>query len=241
MITNFKQDRLYGIKQTLPKNLARFYLENIKKVKSPYRDYNHKYKCIFIHIPKTAGTSLGRTIFENRDPSVSHVDAFYYEVFEPQLFREYFKFTFVRNPWDRLVSNYNYFLKQPSQLREKQFLDTFENFDHFANALEKPEVEQKMFTMYHFRPQYQFICDLKRNLVVDYLGYFETINEDFNKIVARLNRPELQLPHLNESKKGLDYREFYTEKTKKIVEKLYPEDIKLFGYNFDGIVKKVNV
>lgn len=236
-----QQDWFNNFKQAVPKNLAKFYLETIKKADTPYRIYNHKYKCIFIHIPKTAGTSLGRTIFEDRDPSVSHSDAFYYEVFEPKLFKEYFKFAFVRNPWDRLVSNYNYFLKRELRDQHKRFIENYEDFDSFVNALVEPKVVKEFFKLYHFRPQYQFICDFKDNLLVDYLGYFETINEDFDQIVIRLNRPELKLPHLNSSKKGLDYRDFYTENTKKVVEELYRKDVELFGYNFDGISKRVVV
>jgi len=235
---------ILNFKEMIPQGLAKFYLENIKKVESPYRDYNHKSKCIFIHIPKTAGTSFGRTIFENRDPSVSHTDAFYYKTFEPELFKEYFKFTFVRNPWDRVLSNFNYFRRNDHiniipQSKETQFLTKYNDFESFVIDLENTKVKEYLLTMYHFRNQYEFIYDYKMNLLVDYLGYFETVNDDFEKILIRLNRPELKVPHLNESTKGKDYRDFYTDKTREIVSKLYPEDIELFGYNFDGISKRL--
>ncbi|ELR97924.1 sulfotransferase family 2 domain-containing protein [Gloeocapsa sp. PCC 73106] len=236
-----KEDWFYSFKQIIPKSLAKLYLANIKKVCNPYRVYNHKYKCIFVHIPKTAGTSLGKTIFEDRDPSVSHSDAFYYQVFDTKLFKEYFKFTFVRNPWDRLVSSYNYFKKRDIQDEHKKIVESFDNFDGFVSALEDIQLAKKIFKLSHFRPQYQFVCDLRHNLLVDYIGYFETLEQDFEQIVIKLNRPELKLPHLNSSKEGLDYRDFYTEKTQKILAALYSEDIELFGYNFDGINKKVIV
>ncbi|TVQ46862.1 MAG: hypothetical protein EA365_04210 [Gloeocapsa sp. DLM2.Bin57] len=238
------QHWLASFKQILPPPLAKFYLEKIKKVGNPYREYNHKYQCIFVHIPKTAGTSFGRTIFENRDPSVSHTDCFYYRVFEPELFKQYFKFTFVRNPWDRLVSNYTYFLRsdhvnasQPS--KATKFLTNYQDFESFVIDLENPQMREYLFTLGHFRPQYEFICDYKLNLLVDYLGYFETLQEDFDKIVIKLNRPELELPYLNPSKKGKDYKDYYTDRTKKIVGELYKTDIDLFGYSFEGISKRL--
>jgi len=232
------------LKQMIPQGLAKFYLENIKKVETPYRDYNHKYKCIFIHIPKTAGTSFGRTIFENRDPSVSHTDALYYKVFEPKLFREYFKFTFVRNPWDRVLSNFNYFrrtdkIERVPQLKETKFLTQYNDFESFVMDLCNPKIREHLLSMYHFRKQNEFIYDYKMNLLIDYLGYFETFNDDSDNILLKLNRSELKIPHLNSSKKEKDYKDVYTDKTRDIVSKLYPEDIELFGYNFDGISKRL--
>jgi len=243
-MNNFTHNLKNTFKQVIPKGLVKFYLANIKKVGNPYREYNYKYKTIFIHIPKTAGTSFGRTLFEERDPSVSHTDAFYYQIFEPKLFKEYFKFAIVRNPWDRLYSNYNYFKKNDSfqktnTIAGKNFVSEYESFTDFLNALENPELVEKMFSIYHFRPQYEFICDYQLNLLIDYLGYFETLNEDFEKIVTRLNRPELKLPYLNPSKKTNNYRDAYTEKGKEIVKKLYPQDIQLFGYSFEGVTNRL--
>jgi hypothetical protein len=73
-----------------------------------YSNFADEHQCIFIHIPKAAGTSVALTLFG--EPS-RHVPWFEYYQANPRKFRKYFKFAFVRNPWDRLVSSY-FFLRK---------------------------------------------------------------------------------------------------------------------------------
>src|SRR5258707_7699115 len=73
-----------------------------------YSYFADEFRCIFIHIPKTAGTSLSQALFGRHSRHIPYIE---YEKGNPRKFRQYFKFTFVRNPWDRLVSTY-FFLKQ---------------------------------------------------------------------------------------------------------------------------------
>lgn len=112
---------------------------------------SHENKCIFVHIPKVAGTSI-ISIFddqvkvktENRlllpfepdankfDPPPTHLritDYVKYGHVSKEIFYEYFKFTFVRNPWDRIVSVYKY-RGHASKYDFKVFL-----FEHFQKPL----------------------------------------------------------------------------------------------------------
>ena len=84
----------------------------------------HNKKCIFIHIPKTAGTSIEQFIKDNdRNPiillgvrngrSMHHFSALEIKSLFPDLFKKYYKFSFVRNPYDRLLSEY-YWCKIPN-------------------------------------------------------------------------------------------------------------------------------
>ena len=67
---------------------------------------NHRYRCIFVHIPRTGGTSVQRFFGTHWQ---DHKDiSRYAEELEPQTFASYYKFALVRNPWDRLVSDYNF-------------------------------------------------------------------------------------------------------------------------------------
>ena len=70
---------------------------------------NHKYKFIFLHIPKTGGTSIGQTLSNMLD-DYTRYEGFeiHYEKFDKKLFQDYFVFTFVRNPWDRFYSQYKF-------------------------------------------------------------------------------------------------------------------------------------
>ena len=100
-----------------------------------YSGYPNQYKCIFIHIPKAAGTAVTQALF---GPVSRHVPYFEYEKANPRKFKRYFKFAFVRNPWDRLVSTY-FFLKRGGlnemdrQWAEKN-LSVFDNFDSFVRG-----------------------------------------------------------------------------------------------------------
>ena len=73
-----------------------------------YAGYPNRHRCIFIHIPKTAGSSIVEMLFN--EPS-RHIPYFVYRDANPEKFRQFFKFAFVRNPWDRLVSTY-FFLRE---------------------------------------------------------------------------------------------------------------------------------
>jgi hypothetical protein len=73
-----------------------------------YSQYADSSQCIFIHIPKAAGTSVALTLFEQGS---RHVPWFDYYYANPEKFRSYYKFSFIRNPWDRLASTY-FFLQR---------------------------------------------------------------------------------------------------------------------------------
>ena len=73
-----------------------------------FKDFHDKYKCIFIHVPKVAGTSIERSIFETNKWLIGHVKASDYIRIDKNKFESYFSFGFVRNPYDRVVSAYHY-------------------------------------------------------------------------------------------------------------------------------------
>src|SRR6187402_3169911 len=81
---------------------------------------SHKHQCIFVHIPKTAGNSINRVFgvgWEN------HKDlARYHAEIPRETFERYFKFAIVRNPWDRLLSDYNYQKKKSREKASKLFM-----------------------------------------------------------------------------------------------------------------------
>lgn len=82
-------------------------------------------------------------------------------------------------------------------------------------------------------PQNQFICDTKDNLLIDYLAYFETINDDFATIANYLNI-KADIGHHNANPAD-SYQNVYSDQSRKIVADVYSKDISMFGYNFNGI------
>jgi hypothetical protein len=228
---------------------------------------SHQNKCIFIHIPKAAGTSLAR-VFQDSiknqkspvmlpfkaednkfDPPPPHLrasDYIKYGHVTKKEFRSYFKFSMVRNPWDRIVSEYKY-RRHPIYYDFKTFL---------FSRLPKPSWSD---AYCHVIPQYDFLYDSKGNCLVDFIGKVENIQEDFNKICNTLGMQNMLLPHANKSlslfrrdnnlKQVLKtiigffslnqtrntfshYTEYYDEESKQFVSKLYKKDIETFSYDF---------
>lgn len=198
-----------------------------------------EYKCIFIHIPKCAGVSLCKSLFGNL--AGSHLSVARYQlIYNKEEFDAYFKFTFVRNPWDRLVSAY-FFLKrggfeEKDKIWAKKNLSKYTDFDSFVHAWVNKKNIQKW---NHFKPQYRWICEPGSNIPkVDFIGYFENIEKDYSFVKSKIGSNS-KLKHYNRSARNKkDYREYYTEATKEIVADVYKEDIRLFGYEFGGTLPK---
>ncbi len=188
-------------------------------------------KCIFVHIPKAAGVSLNSNLFGNLGGS--HLSIFFYmRTFSPRDFNKYYKFTVVRNPWDRIVSAY-FFLKAGGfNTNDKEWfnrnLAKYESFEDFvSNWVQPGNIDRYI----HFRPQYKLIsaCGM---IMVDKVYKIENMNqviEDLNKKLGTSLKPT----HQNKTQqRDNDYKQYYNDKTRAIIEKVYRKDIELFNYKF---------
>lgn len=189
------------------------------------------YKCIFVHIPKNAGLSVCYTLFGNTGGSHRKI-VDYKKIFSPGTFKRYYKFTFVRNPWDRLVSTF-FFLKnggltEKDRVWAQEHIAQFDSFDAFVKGW---LTEENINNSLHFQHQYCFLEDEKGIIAVDFIGRFENIEEDFKKITEELNIRRT-LKKTNTSKRKEDYKAYYDEETKTIVNEVYRKDIQLFNYEF---------
>ena len=129
------------------------------------------------------------------------------------VWNNYFKFSFVRNPFDKIVSQYHY---NRGKFGFKDY-----SFKEYVRSWSKGA---KISTY----PQYilHYI-----NEPLDFIGRFENLQEDFNIICDKIGIPRQQLPHKNKTKHK-HYTEYYDEETKQIVAEKYAKDIERFGYKF---------
>ncbi len=189
------------------------------------------YKCIFVHIPKNAGLSVCYTLFGNTGGSHRKITD-YKKIFSPSTFRRYYKFTFVRNPWDRLVSTYFFLKKGGLTEKDRIWSDThlaaYPDFESFVKGW---LLEENIHNSLHFQHQHRFLENEKGEIQLDYIGRFENIEVDFLAIAAALgiDRP---LKKSNTSVRSKDYQSYYNEVTRKIVSEVYEKDIRLFNYSF---------
>jgi len=205
---------------------------------------SHKHKFIFIHIPKTGGTSV-ETFFipSERDrikniygktplqpDNEAHLKFHHLQIQYPRLnFDEYFKFAVVRNPWDRVLSS---FFHSKRKLRKdlREFLGfgmskdfTFNEFVERIQHLEKQHP--------HYDEQWSFLVDKQGKFCMDYIARTENLENDFMKICQKLKIAISELPHLNKSKHK-HYTEYYNDETMRVVAEKYAKDIEYFGYEF---------
>ncbi len=203
------------------------------KGESFIRHYFDENKCIFVHIPKVAGSSVKGCLFPNQK-GPGHRMAMDYYLENPGKFQEYFVFCFVRNPYDRLVSAYFYLMgggKGPADVRFRDnHLLAYKDFpDFLRNGLSRPEVA----SWWHFRPQYFYLVNFEGELIVDYIGRFENLDNDFNEICKKLG-VTAELPHSNKSKRST-YGKYFDKELQDIAYNFYQKDFELLGYSKDII------
>jgi hypothetical protein len=215
---------------------------------------SHHDKCVFVHVPKCAGQSIEQFFLkrigldwerraplllrpnDNPDlgpPRLAHLKARDYvekKWLTPLQFATYFKFTFVRNPWDRTVSFYR-FLGYDRRCSFSRFVRF-----HLPRLLERKE--------WFLCPQVDYLYDEHDKLLVDFVGRFEQLADDFRLVCGQLGIPAAPLPHVNDSGHGLHditrwlrrrprpYRDMFDPRSRTVVARLYGADIDAFKYGF---------
>lgn len=225
-----------------------------------------EYNCLYVHVPKTAGQSIEQFFCDRlgldweaesdrtklllqsnpdrnrgteklahlagteyvRDGYVTRVD-----------FDALFKFSFVRNPYQRLVSEYLY----RNYFHHRSFRD------FVMNRLPGPGWDDQY---RHVMPQYDMLHDTEGRLLVDFVGRFENLQADFDRVCAHLDLEDSSLPHVNPSNKASrrarrrlrnllwmngenrmqHWTDYYDASTRFVVSELYRQDIEAFGYAF---------
>ncbi len=195
----------------------------------------HRLQAIFVRVPKCATRAIAHALFGNYGGG--HLEAWKYRmIFGTARFNRYFKFAFVRNPWDRLASAYH-FLQQggvtPADKRwAKAHLAPYDGFEVFVrDGLGADHIRSYI----HFRPQSDFLdCPRTGRNLMDYVGQVESIAQGFEHVRSRLG-VDAELTVRNKTRdKASDYRSYYTDRTAAIAADFYQRDIESFGYAFDG-------
>ena len=185
-----------------------------------------RYRCVFFHIPKTAGSSIESLDWWDR--WTGHFPA----AAAATVPKGYYSFCFVRNPWDRFVSLYHYFATMTPDHRwygaNARLAGDVRRIGSFADFCRNFST-WRFRDNYHFRPQCRWITDAVGNLAVDFVGRFERLQDDVNAVCHRLGAPPVELPVLNRSSHG-PYLNYYSDETREIVADLSREDIAAFGY-----------
>jgi hypothetical protein len=194
---------------------------------------SHEKKFAFIHINKTGGTSIAQVLRRFAPNDVFNKHEMIYEIPKnaQQSFLnqenvlnqlkdgvDYFKFTFVRNPWDRCVSNFFHNKKRHPEKRHAKM-----NFKDYLDDLDSDWT-----TSYN---QIDWLLDGSGKNQVDFIGRFENLEEDFSKVCSTLGIKNYELPHVFKSAHG-HYRTYYDKEDAIKIEKFYKRDVEYFNYKF---------
>lgn len=176
---------------------------------------------IFIHIPKTGGTSLmsRRAKTGKKIPNLTLMGGHKYIRFLAKNYdlSKYFKFSIIRNPYDRFISLWR--VRTACNGTLQSFID---------------RIKSRKEPWYPLSQQCCWICDRgKKELMVDHLIRFENYAAGVKEVFKQLNLPQFELPHLRRTNRKPNYRRYYSC-TKQIdfVTKLYKDDLRLFNYSF---------
>ncbi len=204
------------------------------------------HRFIFVHIRKAAGT----TIRQHLSPyAIARPDSLWrkfmsrarltrdyrQEVFRAheaigtlersmaaELMAGYFKFAFVRNPWDRLVSQYEYILRVPTHSRHRR-VSAMKDFKDFIRFQARRRDGYQL----------EYLCDRRGNLAVDFVGRFENLDSDFAQVCRRIGIGYQPLSHSNRTEHG-DFRDYYDDEGRRLVAHHWAAEIKQFAYSFEN-------
>ena len=198
----------------------------------------NNYKCVFVHVPRTGGTSIEKFFidnvdeklksqvrwveeWENHEQHLSIQEMLKYNLIDENIMKSYTFFGFVRNPWDLMLSEY-----------KRHQTDKWSSFEKYILAM--PTLIGSRYTDKRFiyiQPQHKYFdtSEICENLVVK---KFESLCDSFDDIKELIGLPEKNLPHENPSTKSKPYQEFYTPEMKSIVRDIYAEDIERYNYEF---------
>lgn len=177
----------------------------------------HQY--IWFRVAKTGTRSTLDILRKNTKLSVNGYNIKY----NPKDYRDHFKFSFCRNPWERVVSAYHNKVVTKEDKRLQECFD--KSFEYFVDFIDRQDLTRGDF---HIRLQ----TTLMPVEEVDFIGRFENFEEDLKLILFALGLEGVDIPHKNKSKHD-HYSKYYTERTKEIITRKYKDDIEAFGYDFE--------
>jgi hypothetical protein len=193
---------------------------------------SHSHKFVFIHTPKTSGSSIGFLLNKYSKnlalPENIDIDTWGWQIplhqrgmHQPYYLvknyipKEYYVFAFVRNPFDLLVSGWRH--------KYNRDFDSFIMYQLFNSP--------KLFYKW---TQWQYLS-FNEKIELDYVGKFENIEKDFNNIAEQIGIKEryndLPLKNVTNYNKE-NYKDYYSDETRSIVEKKYAKDLEYWGYKF---------
>jgi len=179
---------------------------------------------IFIHINKSGGSSIETAL---GIPFAHKTAQQYRNQIGEKRWQRVFTFTIVRNPWDKVVSHYHYRV-MTNQTGLGEATIPFDEWVQLAYGDNDPRYYNNPRM---FMPQTDWITDESGRILVDFVGKFENLQDDFNTICQHIGKSGVPLPHLKKSRRK-SYKDYYSSESREIVANWFATDIETFKYTF---------
>lgn len=185
---------------------------------------SHKHKCIFVHCHKCAGETIELAVFGKSDtgfggdpyqgqPEKHFSVNQYIKKYGESMWNNYFTFSFVRNPWDRVISWIRY--------RDKRH-------NLYGGRLNSSIIKKEV----RINNSYYNMLSLDGSGgSIDFIGRFENLQHDCNVVCGKIGIPQKKLPHENKTNHK-HYTEYYDNETKELIAEKFAKDIEYFGYKY---------
>jgi len=211
---------------------------------------SHKHKFIYYEVPKAACSSIKFFIVQideiKRDrPGIHSLNIPTIPSFEARLtlYQSYFHFTFVRNPYDRLVSCYVDKVHRPALLGREDHLFSDGEYREFLSRYGKLDFKKMSFGDFvrfvnripdrhcnrHFMPQ-NCLLDLDK---LDFIGRIENFDQDFLCLRKQIGlSDDAPYPEKLNATEHDPYRTYYDDELREIAARKYARDLEVFNYDF---------
>lgn len=200
---------------------------------------------IFLHIRKSAGGSIKRPLQIHSLPRPNDLfsklksriglekDYHHFrfrqhatildvkKVLPSEIFDRYFKFAFVRNPFTRLISEYEYIKRTTDHGRNKKVLAMNSFKDYILYQSTRFDAHQV-----------NMLCDQNGTVLMDYIGKFENLQKDWDYVCNKIGLPKTELPHTKKTEK-VNFSDYYPPQNIELVQKLWKKDFETFDYSLD--------
>ena len=206
---------------------------------------SHALKCILVHVPKTGGTSIEDALGLS---GPRHNTARQYRTYHAEIWAKYYSFAFVRNPWDRVLSLYLY----RQQIRRLDTEGSLSFGQWLARNAEYVRSSDAAALNHAFAPEYgvgtiaqddpegwrvkfssslHMLADERGEILVDFIGRYERLQQDFDRVCDHLGIARRVLPCRNRTEHA-PYWSYYDDESERTVAEIFRGDIETFGYAF---------
>lgn len=207
------------------------YADKWVKDVTPDEILNSYTKCkgeyLLIWINKTAGVAITQALGIDKDAYSHYTATELRDILGRHRYDNMFKFCFVRNPWDKVVSEFCFrvWTWQNELTADSSFSEWVRStyVDNDPKYFDWPKM---------FLPQMEWLTDEDGKLIVDFIGRFENLQNDFDLVCDNLGVARQRLSHANKSRDNGHYRGYYDADTYRIVADWFRADIEHFGYEF---------